>query len=215
METKPVEQYSKPEERLNIISHAIGLVLAVIGTFFLVLKAIKLQSNLAILSVVIYGMSMIILYAASTFYHYSTRPEIRYKLQIFDHASIYFLIAGTYTPFAMITLNGTMGWVIFGLTWSFALAGVILKIFFTGRFNVLSTIMYLVMGWSVIPVVFPLIDALTLNGFWWLLAGGVSYTIGAVLFLFDNLKFNHAIFHVFVLLGTIAHFISVYWYVLV
>ena len=158
---------------------------------------------------------MVVLYAASTFYHWSTTPTVRYKLQVFDHASIYFLIAGTYTPFALLTLQGTLGWIIFGIVWSFALTGVILKIFFTGRFNLLSTIMYIVMGWIVIPVVFPLIDSLTLEGFWWLLAGGISYTIGAVVFMFDNLKFNHFIFHVFVLLGSIAHFVAVYWFVLV
>jgi len=207
-------QYSKTEEKLNIISHGIGLLFVILGSILLITKASKLNDDLALLSIIIYGMSMMVLYGASTFYHWSTSPSIRYKLQIFDHASIYILIAGSYTPFALITLKGTIGWVIFGITWILTLAGIIIKIFFTGRFNLLSTIMYVVMGWIIIPVVFPLIEVLTLDGFWWLLAGGISYTIGAVLFMFDNLKFNHPIFHLLVLLGTILHFISVYFYVL-
>ena len=214
MESSTDLQYSKTEEKLNIISHGIGLVLVILGTVLLIIKASKFNDGLTLLSIIIYGMSMMVLYGASTFYHWSTSPFIRYKLQIFDHASIYILIAGTYTPFALITLQGTIGWVIFGITWILTLAGIIIKIFFTGRFNLLSTIMYVVMGWIIIPVVFPLIEVLTLDGFWWLLAGGISYTIGAVLFMFDNMKFNHAIFHVFVLLGTLLQFISVYFYVL-
>ena len=214
MTIKKSGTYPKLEEFLNIISHGIGLVLALIATFFLIKKASLSNTDYVIFSVIAYGLGMITLYAASTLYHYSTNPYYRKKLQILDHSSIYLLIAGTYTPFALLALGGTTGWVIFWVTWTLAITGIIVKLFFTGRFNLISTIMYVVMGWSIIPVIFPLIDAISLNGFWCLLAGGISYSIGAIFFMLDSLKFNHAIFHVLVLFGTALQFISVYFYVL-
>lgn len=211
---KSAALYTKTEESLNVATHAFGIILSLIATIFLIKKASHLDSTIAILSVIIYGLSMMILYSASTFYHWTTQHKIKSRFQIFDHASIYILIAGTYTPFAIITLNGTLGWVILAFTWSFALVGVILKIFYTGRFNLLSTIMYVVMGWNIVFAISPLIEKLGQPGFLWLLSGGILYTIGAVLFMIEKLQFNHVIFHVFVLLGSIAHFISIYWYVL-
>ncbi len=207
-------EYSKSEETLNIISHGIGFLFAFLGTFLLYKKAVETHAFLAIISVTIYGLSMIILYGSSTMYHWSINPKWRYRLQILDHSSIYLLIAGTYTPFALLTIGGTLGWVIFGLTWALALIGIILKLFYTGRFNIVSTIMYVVMGWNIAFAIVPLIDGLTWNGFYFLLAGGIAYTFGALLFVFEKLSFNHAIFHLFVLLGTALQYISVYYYVL-
>lgn len=206
--------YSKTEETLNILSHGIGFLFAFLGTIMLVFKGFEEYSFLKLSSVILYGCSMMILYASSTFYHWSSDPKWRYRLQILDHASIYLLIAGTYTPFALITIGGTLGWVIFGLTWLLAIIGIIFKLFFTGRFNLLSTVMYVVMGWNIAFALGPLIDGLSWNGFYFLLAGGIAYTIGALLFVFEKLVFNHAIFHVFVLLGTTLQFIAVYYYVL-
>ena len=162
----------------------------------------------------IFGSSIILLYAASTLYHSVRERKLRYRLNILDHASIYILIAGTYTPFSLVTLQGSVGWIIFGVVWALAIIGVILKLFFTGRFETLSTIMYVAMGWIIVFAVKPLIDNLSQDGLIWLFTGGISYTIGAVIFSIDRLKYNHAIFHVFVLFGTFCHFLAIYYYVI-
>lgn len=202
-------RYSKKEERLNIITHAFGLLLSVIGLPFLILKSLSFAGFWKPASLVIYGLSLIVLYAASTFYHAATDPPLRRKLNIFDHAAIYVLIAGTYTPFTILVLEGSLGWIIFGLTWTFALTGIILKLFYTGRFDKLSTALYLLMGWQIMFVINPLMERFSTEGLQLLFAGGVFYTIGAVLYSIKKLPYNHAIFHVFVLLGSVCHFFSV------
>lgn len=214
-ETKySVHTYSNLEEQLNIWSHFAGLLLSVVGLVLLILRAIDLENIWAIISFPIFGGSMIILYLASTLYHYSKNPKIRYQLNIFDHAAIYVLIAGSYTPFVLVSLNGTEGYIIFSIVWSMALLGIVFKIFYTGRFNTLSTILYVAMGWLIIFSSKSLLTNLDIKGLIWLISGGVSYTIGAVLYSINKLKFNHAIFHVFVLLGTFCHFVAVYFYVI-
>ena len=212
--SKTSKTYSPLEEKLNVISHAFGLGLSVLGLILLVWRASRFGETVHLISFSIFGGSMILLYAASTFYHNSKTPRLRYKLKVLDHASIYFLIAGTYTPFALVTLQGTVGWIIFGVVWAMALAGAVLKLFFTGRFQTVSTVMYVVMGWIIVFAVKPLINNFSYEGLLWLMSGGISYTLGAVVFSLDRIKFNHAIFHVFVLLGTFCHFISIYYYVL-
>ncbi len=202
-------RYSKKEERLNIITHAFGLLLSVIGLPFLILKSLSFEGYWKPASLVIYGLSLIVLYAASTFYHAATDPPLRRKLNIFDHAAIYVLIAGTYTPFTILVLEGPLGWIIFGLTWTFALTGIILKLFYTGRVDKLSTALYLLMGWQIMFVINPLMERFSTEGLQLLFAGGVFYTIGAVLYSIKKLPYNHAIFHVFVLLGSVCHFFSV------
>lgn len=214
-ETKyPIHTYSNLEEKLNVWSHFVGLILSVIGLVLLIFRALELENIWAIISFPIFGLSMIILYLASTLYHYSENPKIRYRLNIFDHAAIYVLIAGSYTPFVLVSLNGTEGYIIFSIVWSIALVGIIFKIFYTGRFNVLSTILYLAMGWLIIFSSKSLLQSLDFNGLLWLISGGIVYTIGAILYSINKLKLNHAIFHLFVLLGTFCHFISVYFYVI-
>ena len=169
---------------------------------------------LHIISAGIFGLSLVALYAASTFYHSAKDPKKRARLRINDHATIYILIAGTYTPFTLVTLSGWVGWTVFGITWSMAIGGVILKLFFTGRYNVLSTLMYVLMGWIIIFVLKPLHNSLAPDGLFWLVLGGVVYTVGAVIYSIKKIPFNHAIFHLFVLLGSFCHFVSVYFYVL-
>ncbi|KEY19257.1 PAQR family membrane homeostasis protein TrhA [Kaistella antarctica] len=214
-ETKyPIHTYSNLEEKLNVWSHFLGLILSVIGLVLLIFRALELENIWAIISFPIFGLSMIILYLASTLYHYSENPIIRYRLNIFDHAAIYVLIAGSYTPFVLVSLNGTEGYVIFSIVWSIALVGIIFKIFYTGRFDILSTILYLAMGWLIIFSSKSLLQSLDFNGLLWLISGGIAYTIGAILYSINKLKLNHAIFHLFVLLGTFCHFISVYFYVI-
>ena len=214
MKNKHITYYYLPEEKINIITHAIGLLLSIAALVLLIIHASSNGSARHIVSFTIFGASMILLYSASTLYHYSQKPDIRRKLNILDHASIYVLIAGTYTPFTLVTLKGALGWSIFGVTWGIALAGVFLKLFYTGKYDKISTIAYVAMGWIIIFAVKPLIENLPINGLYWLLAGGILYTIGAFLYSIKKIKFNHAIFHVFVLLGSFSHFMAIYFYVL-
>lgn len=206
--------YSQTEEKINIVSHGIGLVLSCVAFVLLATHANLHGDILHTISFSVFGASLIMLYAASTIYHSAKKPELRKRLKIIDHASIYVLVAGTYTPFTLITLNGTLGWVIFGTSWGLAITGIILKLFFTGKYNLISTSMYVFIGWVIVFAIKPLIDNLSSEGFFWLLAGGISYTVGAVLYSIKKIKFNHAIFHMFVLTGSFCHFISVYFYVL-
>ncbi len=207
-------KYSEKEEKLNVLTHAFGLLMSSIGLPFLLLKSLQYNGFWKPISIVIFGISLVILYAASTFYHASKDPKIRRKLNIFDHAAIYVLIAGTYSPFTIIVLEGSLGWIIFGCTWAFALVGIILKLFYTGRYDKLSTIMYILMGWQIILVINPLIDVFSLEGLRLLFAGGVFYTVGALIYSSKKIKYNHAIFHVFVLLGSTSHYLCVYNYIL-
>jgi hemolysin III len=209
-----IKLYSPLEERINILSHAAGLLLSMVAIVLLVTRASNYGNTWHIMSVAIFGASLISLYAASTTYHSATRAQLRARLRIIDHATIYILIAGTYTPFTLITLNGAVGWTIFAVSWGMAISGVTLKLFFTGRFNLVSTLMYVFMGWIIIFAVKPLIANLPTAGLYWLVAGGLSYTIGAIIYSIKKVPLNHAIFHLFVLGGSIFHFVAVYFYVL-
>ena len=209
-----IEYYSPIEEKINIISHTTGFILSIVAFVLLVMHASLHGDVWQIVSFSIFGASLIILYGASTLYHSAKNPLLRNKLNIIDHASIYVLIAGTYTPFTLVTLKGTIGWVIFGISWGLALTGIILKLFFTGKYDLISTIMYVFMGWVIVFAIKPLIHHLPLEGLLWLFAGGISYTIGAILYSINKIKFNHAIFHMLVLIGSFCHFVSVFFYVL-
>jgi len=209
-----IEYYSPIEEKINIISHTTGFILSIVAFVLLVMHASLHGDVWQIVSFGIFGASLIILYGASTLYHSAKNPLLRNKLNIIDHASIYVLIAGTYTPFTLVTLKGTIGWVIFGISWGLALTGIILKLFFTGKYDLISTIMYVFMGWVIVFAIKPLIHHLPFEGLLWLFAGGISYTIGAILYSIKKIKFNHAIFHILVLIGSFCHFVSVFFYVL-
>lgn len=206
--------YPPAEERINIISHVLGLLFSVVGVVFLVIKAAAYGSAVHIVSVSVFGASLIALYTASTMYHSATDPAVRTALRTVDHCAIYILIAGTYTPFTLITLQGTLGWTIFGLAWGMALTGITLKLFFTGRFERLSTSMYVLMGWMMVFAIKPLIAALSSQGLVWLAAGGIAYTIGALLYSIKKMPFGHATFHLLVVLGSACHFVTVYFFVL-
>ena len=205
--------YSTTEEKLNVLTHGFGLLLALISLPFLILKSMEFETFWQASSFVIYAFSLIVLYAASTFYHAASKPALRRKLNIFDHAAIYVLIAGSYTPFCLVTLPEKSGWYLFIFVWIFALIGVILKLFFTGKFDKLSTALYLIMGWQVVFLIKPLMNNLSSDGLFYLIAGGVFYTIGAILYSIKKIPYNHAIFHVFVLLGSFSHFWAIYKYV--
>jgi hemolysin III len=210
---EPYLDYPPNEEKFNVASHFIGLLLSLVALVLLVVKSSLFGNAWHIVSYSIYGVSLIILYLASTLYHNSKNPVKRSKLNIFDHAAIYVLIAGSYTPFTLVTLHGTIGWVLFGLVWGAALAGVIFKLFFIGKYDKLSTIMYVLMGWMALIAAKPLYENLSSQGLFWLVMGGIFYTVGAVFYAQNKMKFNHAIFHVFVLLGSLSHFISIFFFV--
>ena len=211
MEEKNLTFYNPKEEKLNVISHGLGLVLSIVALVLLVVYSSVYGSAKHIVSFSIYGASLILLYSASTFYHYVQSPKLRSKLNIFDHAAIYILIAGTYTPFTLVVLKGWVGWTIFGVSWGLALLGVVLKMFFTGKYDKISTFAYVFMGWLIIFAIKPLVHSFPYEGLLWLLGGGVFYTVGAVLYSIKNLKYNHAIFHIFVLLGSFSHFMAVFF----
>ena len=209
-----IKYYSPVEEKINIISHAIGFILGIVFFVLLVTHATRHGNVWHIVSFSVFGASLIILYAASTVYHSAKNRALRIRLRIFDHTAIYILIAGTYTPFALVTLHGTIGWVLFGTAWGLASTGILLKLFFTGRYNLISSVMYVLMGSIAIFALKPLANKLAFEGLFWLFAGGLSYTIGAIIYSIKKIRFNHAIFHVFVLIGSLCHFISVFFYVL-
>lgn len=208
-----IQFYSPTEEKLNIWSHAFGIFLSIIALVLLILKAVQQDNIWMMISFPIFGVSLILLYLASTLYHASKEPQKRFKLKVFDHAAIYVLIAGSYTPFTLVSLNGETGWLIFSMVWVMAFTGIILKLFFTGRFKVVSTAMYVLMGWLIIFYFQDLTAHLHEKGVFYLILGGVLYTIGAILYSIKKIKFNHAIFHFFVLAGSFCHFLSIYLYV--
>ncbi len=210
---KSAKYYSPAEERLNIISHAIGIVFAVVALGLLVTKALAGDNAWRLASFIVFGISLIILFSASTYYHSTQEPQRRNYLRVVDHSAIYILIAGSYTPFTLVTLHGWVGWLLFGLVWTMAAIGITLKLFFTGRYTIISTLMYVFMGWLIIFAIKPLIQNLPPEGLNWLVAGGIAYTVGAMLYAIKKIKFNHAIFHILVLVGSFCQFISIYYYV--
>ena len=208
-----IQFYSPTEEKLNIWSHAFGIFLSIIALVLLIIKAVQQDNIWMMISFPIFGVSLILLYLASTLYHASKEPQKRFKLKVFDHAAIYVLIAGSYTPFTLVSLNGETGWLIFSMVWVMAFTGIILKLFFTGKFKIVSTAMYVLMGWLIIFYFQDLTASLHEKGVFYLILGGVLYTIGAILYSIKKIKFNHAIFHFFVLAGSFCHFLSIYLYV--
>lgn len=209
------EQILSPEEEFaNTITHGFGLGFSLIGFVFLMIAAQQQGDFWSILSSGIYGSSLVILYAASTLYHAFKSERLKHIFHIVDHCAIYLLIAGTYTPFTLISLQGVLGWTIFGVVWAIAIIGMVFKVFFIDRFKLLSTFLYMGMGWLVLIAIEELVVSLSFEGLAWLLAGGVSYSAGVIFFLKDQWRFNHAIWHLFVLGGSACHYIAVILYVL-
>ncbi|SOC36456.1 PAQR family membrane homeostasis protein TrhA [Ureibacillus acetophenoni] len=202
--------YSKKEEFWNAMTHGIGAFLTVPATYLLVKKALFNESNVALVSYIIFGISMFLLYLASTLYH--SVPTHKNLLKKLDHSSIFLLIAGTYTPVALIAIGGSTGWTLVGIEWGLAVIGVVLKQFFVHRYKKISLLVYIGMGWLVIFVFQPVIDYLTINGVLLLLAGGLSYTVGTYFYKNSKIPYNHAIWHVFVMGGSVFMFLSIYFY---
>jgi len=202
------------EETANIVSHGIGLVLAIVALVMLVVKASVGGDPWRIVAMSVYGSTLVLLFAASTLYHSAREPRLRRLLRILDHSSIYLLIAGTYTPFTLVTLRGPWGWSLFGIVWGMAAAGIFYKAYWLGRNAWVSTALYVAMGWLGLVAAGPIISTLDPAGLAWLLGGGLLYTGGVVFFLWERLPFHHLIWHLFVLGGAICHFIAVLLYVL-
>jgi hemolysin III len=203
------------EEVANTITHGFGLLLSLVGFVFLVVMASIRGDGWHIASSVVYGLSLVILYGASTFYHGAVDPKRKRILQIVDHCCIYLLIAGTYTPFTLVVLRGSFGQSLFAFVWFFALAGIVLKVFFGGRrYMALSVFSYLLMGWIGVIAIQPLFAALGFAAIALVVAGGLAYTLGVVFFAWKSIKHHHAIWHVFVLTGSILHFLAIAIYVI-
>ncbi|KOF56904.1 hemolysin D [Clostridium sp. DMHC 10] len=206
--------YSKGEEIANAITHGIGTLLAIAALVLLIVFAAKYGDAWYVVSYTIYGVCLVLLYLFSTLYHSICAKGAKKVFRIFDHASIYILIAGTYTPFALTVLRKHGGWVIFGVVWGATLIGIVTKVFFCGKFEKMSTLLYVVMGWMIVFYIKTLISVIPLNGVILLVAGGIIYTLGAVLFLFDKIPYNHAIWHLFVISGSACHFFCILLYLI-
>lgn len=200
------------DEWANSLTHGMGLVLSLIGLLMLTLPPLQDGDYWRLLNFGIYGMSLVLLYGVSTLYHAMKHPGIKKVLRTIDHCAIYLLIAGSYTPFTMLLLKGIWGWALFGIIWGMTCLGIFFKIFFTDRFKILSTIIYLLMGWLVVVAAEPLIDRLHTAGLYWLLAGGLCYTLGVIFFALDWRPFFHAIWHLFVLGGSVCHYCAIFFY---
>lgn len=210
---KPHKRQTLLEEVFNSATHAIGALLGIAALVLLVVLSAQQGSAVKVVGSAIFGSSLIIMYSASALYHAFRRPNLKKIFKVIDHSSIYLLIAGTYTPVVLVVLAGGWGWSLFGVIWGFALIGLIFKLFATGKFEVVSTVAYVCMGWLAIIAIKPLYDALPGAGFAWLLAGGISYTLGVIFYAWDQLRFGHAIWHLFVLGGSVCHFFLILWYV--
>jgi hemolysin III len=199
--------YSPREEAANVITHGVGAILAIPTTFLLVGRA-SAFGGLAVLGYALFGLSLFLLLLASTLYHQAKGTDRRKRLRVFDHASIYVLIAGTYSAFCLTALVGTLGWAIFGLIWFLALAGIVYSLFFTGRFKLLMVGGYVAMGWIIVFAFGPLSRVLPGSALVWLVAGGLSYTLGSVLYSLKKIPWSHPIWHLFVLGGAACHVVS-------
>lgn len=197
------------EEKANMWSHGIGWIMAIIGTPFLINFAFASSDSLVVYGTLLYCFSLVMVYTSSTLYHTSYVAATRKKLRTFDHISIYFLIAGSFTPFIFTSVRTTTGYTVLIILWSMVLLGSIFKLFFTHRFKVMSTLAYLVMGWMAVFVIKPLYVALPSASFKWLALGGLFYTLGTVFYLWKTLYMNHFIWHLFVMGGSISHFLAV------
>lgn len=205
--------YSFGEELAHAITHGLGAVVAIIGLVVLVVRAAMYGDAWHVIASSVFGATLVMMYLASTLYHSIPLPKARHVLRVIDHSLIYFLIAGTYTPFTLITLHGPWGWSLFGFTWALALIGVGLKVFTTGRYEAVSLAVYLLMGWCAVVAIKPLIDRLEPAGLVLLGAGGLTYSGGVLFYTWRRLRYHHAIWHLFVLGGSVMHWFAVYFYV--
>lgn len=213
-------KYTKGEEIFNSVSHGVGVIFGIAALTLMIVFAAIYGNAWQVVSVSIYGATLIILYTMSTLYHAFTNRKVKKVFQIFDHTSIYLLIAGTYTPYCLVILrqDSYKGWLIFGIIWAIAILGIVLSAVFPKKFKILNMILYIIMGWAIIvavPDIARIMSELdSINGLYWLVAGGIAYTLGLIFYAIKKVRYFHSIWHLFVLLGTVCHFISVFGYIL-
>jgi len=207
-----IRMYSRREEILHSLTHGIGVALSLVGLALLLRLAILYGDTYQVVSFSIYGASLLVLYVASTLYHSFERPAVKHALKIVDHAAIFFLIAGTYTPFLLLGVRGVWGWTLLGIIWGLAILGVTLKVLFIRRFQKQMVALYILMGWLSVLALRDLARVIPLGGLVWLAAGGVLYTVGVLFYVQKKTPYTHAIWHLFVLGGSICHYFAVLLY---
>lgn len=206
--------FSKKEELANSITHGVGALLSISALVILIVYASLYGTVWHVVSFTIFGVTMFILYMSSTLLHSFPEGKAKDIFEIFDHSSIYFFIAGTYTPFLLVVIKGTPGWSLFGIVWGLAIAGTVFKCFFVKKYLFSSTALYVVMGWLIVFAWKPLVNNLSLEGMTYLAIGGALYTLGAIFYVWRGFKYHHAVWHLFVLAASVAHFYCVLFYVL-
>ena len=206
--------FSKQEEIANSITHGIGAILSISAIVILIVFSSLYGTAWHVVSFTIFGVTMFILYMSSTLLHSFPEGKAKDIFEIFDHSSIYFFIAGTYTPFLLIVIKGTMGWSLFGIVWSRAIAGTIFKCFFVKKYLFTSTVLYVVMGWLIVFAWKSLVNNLSPEGMIYLVIGGALYTLGAIFYVWRGFKYHHAVWHLFVIAGSALHFFCILLYVL-
>ena len=205
--------YSKEEELANRLTHIAAAILSLFGLVVLLVEASHTGDPYRRVSSAVFCSSLSVFYVISSIYHTVRSPKTRYVFRVLDHAGIYVVIAGSYTPFALVSLREGSGWTIFGLVWGLAAAGVVFKTFMTHRLAFLAPVFYIALGWMIVIDLEGLLTTVPLKGVLWLLAGGLCYTGGIVFYAIDRIPYNHAIWHVFVIAGSLCHYLSVLWYV--
>lgn len=206
--------YTKKEEVVNAITHGVGVLLSIAALVFLIIFSVQKGSAWHVVISVIYGVSMLLLYVSSTLVHSFPAGKTKDLFEIFDHSAIYLFIAGTYTPIMPLVIQGTLGWTLLGIVWGVAVIGVVFKAFFVKKFLFLSTILYIAMGWLIVIAWGPLSAAMPSTGIQLLVAGGLLYTFGAVFYVWRGFPYHHAVWHLFVLAGSVAHFFAVLFYII-
>jgi hemolysin III len=209
----PDEKFSAAEELAHSLTHGAGLLLAIAALVLMIVFAAQKGSAIRVVSSTVYGVTLVVLYASSMFYHALPSGRGKRVFGILDHAAIFLLIAGTYTPFALVTLAGGWGWSLFAVIWGLAIGGIVLEAVSRGRMRRVQLLLYLVMGWGIVAAARPLVRELATGGLALLLAGGLAYTLGVVFFVWRR-PFHHAVWHIFVLAGSICHFFAVFLYVI-
>ncbi|MFU2015867.1 PAQR family membrane homeostasis protein TrhA [Peribacillus butanolivorans] len=206
--------YTKKEEVVNAITHGVGVLLSIAALVFLIIFSVQKGSAWHVVISVIYGVSMLLLYVSSTLVHSFPAGKTKDLFEIFDHSAIYLFIAGTYTPIMLLVIQGSLGWTLLGIVWGVAVIGVVFKAFFVKKFLFLSTILYIAMGWLIVIAWGPLSAAMPSTGIQLLVAGGLLYTFGAVFYVWRGFPYHHAVWHLFVLAGSVAHFFAVLFYII-
>ncbi len=208
-------RYTPGEEIAHAVSHGAGALLAIAGlAVLMVAAAVRGEGAWQVVPCAIYGAAMVLMFTTSTLYHSFTNPRVKRVFRVLDHEMIFLMIAGSYTPFLLITLRGALGWTLFGIVWGIAAAGLVFQGFFTGRFRGASTALYVLMGWIIVFALRPLLEGMSAEGIRWLVAGGLCYTLGAGVYLFKRVPYHHAVWHLMVLAGGACHYFAILWHVL-